>query len=239
MKKHSNKQTAYEFNSHASELNSSIKDHGWASPINRMIDQRYAFLNLSYANQGYLFRGMSSGIFNAILEKQFWHSPLDNEGLEQELDIVFASQDVSDALTVTRLWEGSYDKCILVIKASLFNEELLKKRAAIMATAEPGVIFKYPFFTSPISIDDVDYIIFHPEYLKQLDKYFADEIKCRKLKLELERLYSKNKIIMPESLEAELNNRKGFENSIHSLFNKHCISAAKVIESGIKPLRRT
>ncbi len=241
MKIHSNRQTAYEFNSHSSELIPSVKDHGWASPINRMIDQRYAFLNLTYDNKGFLFRGMNAGVFNAILNKQFWYNAKDenDNDLEQELGVIFVSQDLSDALTASRLWEDKSDACILVIRASLFHQELLKKQVAMMATAEPGVVFKYPLFTSPLLLADVDYLILHPGYQKHLEKYCFDKTEYKKLSDELDRLHSINKILIAEE-DPNINNndRTRFETGINKLFDSYNILSAKVIECDIKPVRQ-
>ena len=38
-----------------------------------MINQRYAFLAMQFEDNGFLFRGMSSGLFDALLDGKFWH----------------------------------------------------------------------------------------------------------------------------------------------------------------------
>lgn len=239
-KKPLNSQTAYEHNAHGSVSDAQVKNHGWSSAINRMIDQRYAFLGLQYEEDGYLFRGMSAGLLDAVANNQLWHYVGDDRGnhLEQELDVLFVSQDFSDALTVARLWEAQWDACIVIFKSNIFNNALINKNAAMMATAEPGVIFKYPFLCQAVSLSDIENIIVSTELLTKLS---SDDVLEKLNKTEKDQLLSsfnqlesENKIIQVDikSLGFE---RSVVEKEILRTLSKMKIEGAKTIKSDLKP----
>ncbi|MGB1800879.1 MAG: hypothetical protein ACPHLK_08645 [Gammaproteobacteria bacterium] len=239
-KKPLNSQTAYEHNAHGSVSNAQVKNHGWSSAINRMIDQRYAFLGLQYEEDGYLFRGMNSGLLDAIVNNQFWHYVGDDRGnhLEKELNVLFVSQDFSDALTVSKLWQAQWDACIIIFKSKIFNNALINKNAAMMATAEPGVIFKYPFLCQALSFSDIEKIIVSTEFLTKLS---SDDVLEKFSKTEKEQLLSsfnqlqnENKIIQVDikSLDFE---RSAVEKEILRTLSKTKIEGAKTIKSDLKP----
>lgn len=239
-KKQLNSQTAYEHNSHGSVSEAPVKNHGWSCAINRMIDQRYAFLGLQYKEDGYLFRGMSMGLSDAVSNNQFWHCAGDEHGnsLEQELDVLFVSQDLSDALTVSRLWETQWDACIVIFKSNIFNNALINKNAAMMATAEPGVIFKYPFLCQALSLSDIENIIVSTQFLAKL----SDENVLRKFdKAEHARflsnfnqLQNENKIIQVD-IKLLGFERTAVEKEILRTLSKMKIEGAKTIKSDLKP----
>lgn len=230
MKKKSNSQTAYQDNAPSSFADRVSNDHGWADTINRMIEQRYAFLALKYESNGYLFRGMSSGLFNALLENQFWHYSGDESGshFEQELDVLLVSQDFSDALTVSKLWEQKEDACILVFRSEMFNQALAEKKAAMMATAEPGVVFKYPFLTQPLILDDIEYLIISSNLLNTVrDKKVSDIFN---------KMDDAGKLLISDG---EGNgNRSYLEETLIGDLSKRGVSGAKAINSSVKPKRK-
>lgn len=166
-------QTAYQHTNAPSLFSTDeVNDHGWTNTINRMIDQRYAFLAVKYENSGYLFRGMSSGFFDALLNDKFWHYAGDERSthFEKELDVLLLSQDFSDALGVAKLWEQKLDVCIIVFQSEIFNQALSAKKAAMLATAEPGVVFKYPFLVHPLTLDDIAYLIVSSDLLDTIEQ---------------------------------------------------------------------
>ena len=160
--------TAYQSNTRES-CNRTIVQYAQNDKIKSLLENDYAFLPLSYRAPGFLFRGLDSGINDGIRKGEFAL----NEGshslaaLERELGVVLVSADFSDALSVSRLWEGHDDGGILVIPASTFDKHYIQHNAATLGFAEPGVVFKYPFFTNPIPINDIAYLIVHQ---KQADK---------------------------------------------------------------------
>jgi hypothetical protein len=243
MKEQPNSQTAYQHNAHSISSDSEGNDHGWADAINRMIDQRYAFLAMEYENNGYLFRGMSSGLLNALLKNKFWHYSGEERGahLERELDVLFLSQDFSDALTVSKLWEQKSDACIIVFKSEIFNLALNEKKAAMMATAEPGVVFKYPFLSQPLTLDDIEYLIVSTELLHTLqdsDKSGAlngfKEPDSNQLALLISDSYETGKLFALEQSE-ENYHRSSLEKALMKCLLNRDVSGAKAISSNFKP----
>lgn len=239
-KKQLNSQTAYEHNAHGSVSDAQVKKHGWSDAINRMIDQRYAFLGLQYEENGYLFRGMSAALLDAILNGQFWHYAGDDRGnhLEQELGILFVSQDFSDALTVSRLWEKQWDACIVIFKSNIFNNALINKNAAMMATAEPGVIFKYPFLSQALSLSDIENIIVSSEFLAKLSDNDVlrkfDKAEHAQLLSNFNQLQNENKIIQVD-IKLLGFERTAVEKEILRSLYKMKIEGAKTIKSDLKP----
>lgn len=240
--KYLNSQTAYTHNAHGSVSDAQAKNHGWSSAINRMIDQRYAFLALQYEKDGYLFRGMSAGLLDAILSDQFWHYDGDDRGthLEKELDVLFVSQDFSDALTVSRLWETQRDACIVIFKSNIFNNALTNKNAAMMATAEPGVVFKYPFLCQALSLSDIENIIVSSEFLTKLSNNDVlkkiDETEHARLLSSFNQLQNENKIIQVDLKSLGFERTAVEKEIVRSLF-KIKIKGAKTIKTDLKPAK--
>ncbi len=231
MKQDSNSQTAYKHNAHPSSSISEVNNHGWSDSINRMIDQRYAFLALQYENDGYLFRGMSSGLFDALLANKFWHYSSEDGGtnFEKELDVLLVSQDFSDALTVSKLWEQKPDACIIVFRSEIFNYALENKKAAMMATAEPGVVFKYPFLTEPLNLADIDYLIVTPHLLDTIDSN-------NKLSAIISELHVAGRLIIPAYFEG-IDHRAKLEKTLLTTLSKFSVAGSNVINSSFKPKR--
>ncbi len=245
MNKKENSQTAYLHNAHSFSSTSEVHDHGWVHAINRMIDQRYAFLNMRYENNGHLFRGMSSGFFDALLGNHFWTYSGDDSGnqFERELDILLLSQDFSDAFTIAKLWEQKSDACIIIFQSKIFNNALNEKKAAMMATAEPGVVFKYPFLSHPLTLEDIDYLIVSADFLSALEdrkKTSAvnemSDSNFNKLTTVVAEIHAAGKIIVPERTK-ENSHRSGLEKVLMECLLERAIVGAKTIKTDIKPMR--
>ena len=245
MKDQTNSQTAYQHNAHSTSIVVDANDHGWTDAINRMIDQRYAFLTMQYESSGYLFRGMSSGLFDALLEGEFWHysEKKCDAHFEQDLDILLVSQDFSDAFTISKLWESRLDACIIIFKSDVFNQALSEKKAAMMATAEPGVIFKYPFLTQPLSLNDIECLIIPAGLLaaienKKILSVFKelDESKFTSLSSLLNDLYMLEKLIIAENTDDNCQ-RRSLEKLLQDHLLKREIDGARAIYSDLKPIR--
>lgn len=246
MKEQPNSQTAYQHNAHSSSTVEQVNDHGWADAINRMIDQRYAFLALKYENDGYLFRGMRSGFFDALFDNEFWHYSGEDSGnhFEKELDVLLLSQDFSDAFTVSKLWEQKLDACIIIFKSEIFNKALNEKKAAMMATAEPGVVFKYPFLSYPLALEEIDYLVVSTDLLNAITNQnslaafdIRDDSKFNKLFTLVSELYSAGKLLFLDNTK-ENYHRSSFEQALKAYLSKRNIVGAKTINSDIKPVRK-
>jgi hypothetical protein len=239
VKKSPSSQTAYEHNAHSSSSIGESNDHGWANAINRMIDQRYAFLALEYEDEGYLFRGMSAGLFEALLNNQFWHYSGNDSGsiFEKDLDVLLLSQDFSDALTVSKLWEQKSGACIIVFRSEIFNQALKEKRAAMMATAEPGVVFKYPFLTSSLTLEDIECLIVSNDLLEGSEFSEIDESSLEKLTRLISELSASGKLITVENTE-ENHKRSILEKTLMTSLLEREIIGAKAVNSDIKPVHK-
>ncbi|MBL1141954.1 MAG: hypothetical protein HND53_07990 [Proteobacteria bacterium] len=246
MNKNESSQTAYQNNAHSLSITLAENDHGWAEPINRMIDQRYAFLALQYESEGYLFRGMSSGLFDALLEDQFWHYPSNDSGnhFEKELNVLLLSQDLSDAYSISKLWEKKPDSCIVIFRSEIFNRALNEKKAAMMATAEPGIVFKYPFLSHPLGIEDIDYLIVSPQIVDLIENNknsarFSEiqDLDFNKISLRLSELYNAGKLLMPD-FNMEDNGRSVLEKKLVAHLLENAVFGAQSVTSAIKPARK-
>lgn len=150
--------TAYESNTGHQTDNSGIINSGWGGVIDGLLKQGYSFLGYKYSIDGVLFRGMSAGLLNAVENNNFglYKDAKPHAELEQSLGIHFVSHELSDAITTARLWEDVDDAGIIVLSSHLFNQCYDAKQAAMMAFAEPGFVFKYPFFNEPIPLEKIE-----------------------------------------------------------------------------------
>jgi len=246
MKQKPDKQTAYQHNAHSISFASEANDHGWAKAINRMIEQRYAFLALEYENDGYLFRGMSSGLFEALLDDHFWHYSGEDSGnqFEKDLDVLLLTQDFSDAFTVSKLWEQKPDACIIIFRSEIFNNALNDRKAAMMATAEPGVVFKYPFLSHALTSENIEYLVVSADLLNVHDNREKintfkemDSSKFNKLTTIATKLYAAGKIIVAEYSKENVR-RSSLEKVFMDELLKRAVFGAKAINTDIKPTRR-
>lgn len=130
---------------------------GWHPAIARLVARDHAFLPLVYDTPGCLFRGLDSGA--AALLRSGRTALSDGahalNALERELGVVLVSADVSDALSVARLWEHDGDACVLAFDAAYFAAEARAGRAAVLGFAEPGVVFRYPCLARPLPLSAV------------------------------------------------------------------------------------
>ena len=134
---------------------------GWHPRIDRLLSRHHRFLNLRYSEPGYLFRGVTHGLHDTFSTGYWTHCQSDRtlSQLECDLDVFLLSQDPSDALAEARLWENVADAAIYVFPSKLFNEAYARCEAAMLAFAEPGVVFKYPFLVEPAACADMTLVI--------------------------------------------------------------------------------
>ena len=170
------RQTAYDEDQGKHVRSTGESMHGWNDRIIQLYSSGYRFLGLRFSESDYLFRGASSGLKDFVVNDYFGHYHGDRSvtALEQQLDIYFVTQDLSDAYTVARFWEITNDSFIAVLKSNVFNVELDHGRAAVLGFAEPGVVFKYPFLTRPLSVVEIEYLIISPDDYRAIS-YELDE----------------------------------------------------------------
>lgn len=136
--------------------------HSWARPVRELLQHGYSFLPERYSNGGYLFRGMRSGARQAIVEQVFGHATgvEEMDCVERAMEVYFLTHEISDAISASALYNtNNNDNAILVIRSDYFNRQLQAYCAAVLAIGDAGVVFRYPFVTMPISMENVDFII--------------------------------------------------------------------------------
>ncbi|MFO1435549.1 MAG: hypothetical protein U1F34_04005 [Gammaproteobacteria bacterium] len=120
-----------------------------------LVQRDYAFLGYRYTPGGVLYRGLRKGLA-ANIAHGAWLPSVDDgplAALERELGVFLFSHDLSDALSVSRLWEDNDDAAILVFDAAEFDARWRCGGAAVLGFAEPGVVFRYPFFAEPLALE--------------------------------------------------------------------------------------
>lgn len=132
----------------------------WSTSIDFLLAAGYSFFPCHYENEGYLFRGMQTGLGQSLTAGRFGYFDGDDEmcSVEQAMDICFLTNEISDAVTVSRLYDSSADAAILAIKASVFHSYLNDGKAAVLAIGDGGIVFRYPFLTNSLSEKDVTWI---------------------------------------------------------------------------------
>lgn len=194
----------------------SFSTRQWAKPIDHLLAAKYAFLPSRYFDEGYLFRGMQTGAKKCIAGQSFGHFDGDDElcMVEQAMAIYFLTHEISDAVSVSRLFENSIDGCIIAIKAKIFNDYLDSRKAAVLGIGDGGIVFRYPFITSPLTVSEVAYLFVTPSFKGQ------------------------NNIASPVTnriIPVEGHTRKELENNLVHQFNRLGITPAYPIVSDIYP----
>ncbi len=139
---------------------------GWHQKIDELLALDHSFLGYRYSGEGVLFRGVPSGLA-ATLDAGCWLPSADPGPLgtlERELGIYLLSHDLSDALTIARLWENPEDAAVLIFAAGEFHSRWMQAAAAMLGYAEPGVVFKYPFLIAALPMDAVSTIVVPTHY---------------------------------------------------------------------------
>lgn len=133
----------------------------WVPPINDLLNAGYSFTARHFTDEGYLFRGIETGMFRYIMEGIFhhFHGSREECRVERIMNIYFITHELSDALTVSGLKHGNTEGGILVFPTSLFNEAFSKKTAAVLAIGDSGMVFHYPFITNKLLIHDLSRLI--------------------------------------------------------------------------------
>ncbi len=222
-----NSQTAYSYNLSPDTAISDVNDFGWCHQINNMLKNGYSFLPSSYEDRGFLFRGMSNGLAKAVEDDHFWQFADQRSvtHLEHELGVMFISQDVSDAYGVSRVWENASDSGLLVINSSHYNQQLEVRQAAMLAFAEPGVVFNYPFLCLPLLLEDVAFIVVGCEQL-------AERIRCR-----LTEVGNSSTQVLCPAASVSAGSRSEMEAAMQQLLEHNFIQPARLTSSVQMPRR--
>lgn len=169
--------TAYAYNTRPGARSAETVTSGWDPTIDRLLAQDYQFLGCTYAGGGCLFRGVSAGLDAALVDRRLGRyedeRPLCR--LEAELGVYLISHDLSDALSVARLWDsGDSDAAVFVLSAQSFADAWEARRAAVLGFAEPGVVFKYPFLVEPPVLEQVELVLVSPALRSRYEALLAE-----------------------------------------------------------------
>lgn len=142
----------------------------WVEVIDHLMAAGYDFKPEQFSEDSYLFRGMSSGILEALQKQKFEHysGSAETNRAEQIMQIYFVTHDLSDAITASNLYDIHQDNAVLVFKSSHFNQSLHNGEAAVLNVGDMGVIFRYPFLTQCLTFSDIDYIIVNETIVDQV-----------------------------------------------------------------------
>lgn len=162
------RQTAYPYDATA-PADGRPSCSGWDARIDRLLDLGHRFLPLTFEPGGVLFRGMSTGVGEALAAGRFgrFEDPRALCALEGQLQVTLCSQDLSDALAVARLWESGQG-AVLAFPSEVFLGEWQARRAAVLAFAEPGVVFRYPFLLRALEAAEVCALVLAEETAEAL-----------------------------------------------------------------------
>jgi hypothetical protein len=130
---------------------------GWDIRLEHLLAAGYSFIPGGYSRDGYLFRGMQSGLRSALAGDRFgWFDGTDEMcRVERAMGVYFLTSEVSDAVTVSRLFQHPADAGIVVVRAALFHDCLEAGEAAVLAVGDGGMVFRYPLLTRPVTRADV------------------------------------------------------------------------------------
>jgi len=139
---------------------------GWDTPIEHLLSAGYSFISGDYSRDGYLFRGIQSGLRAALAGEYFdWFDGADEMSrVEQAMGVWFLTSEVSDAVTASRLHEQPADGGVLAIPAALFHDCLDRGEAAVLAVGDGGMVFRYPLLTRPVATANVACIFASPAF---------------------------------------------------------------------------
>ncbi|MGQ0659161.1 MAG: hypothetical protein ACT4NU_13935 [Chromatiales bacterium] len=149
--------TAYGYNTRMRSPARRVIRSGWHGKIDELLQRDHVFLGCTYSREGFLYRGVRSGLRASICAGH-WRESEDSGPLgelERELGIFLLSHEISDALAVARFWEHTADAAIFVFPAATFDALWQRGEAAVLGFAEPGVVFRYPFLIHPLALHEI------------------------------------------------------------------------------------
>lgn len=127
-------------------------------------DAGFPFHRETYTGSGYLFRGIGGDLLKGVARGAFGQNedPGAPARLERELGVLWCSANPNDAVGASGLWEAGREAGVAVFPAATFAQEQEAGRAGILAYAEGGMVFRYPFLVGPLPLDWMDRILVPP-----------------------------------------------------------------------------
>ena len=135
----------------------------WAPEIKWLLEEHQFFLEYQYSDEGYVFRGINGGLSEGLISGTFQSADqLKAHGREDAVRVFFLSEQISDAVYGGRFHEGGRDRAILVLRSTVFNKALKARKAAVLGVGVYQTT-RNPFLTEPLTLEDVEMIIVHPD----------------------------------------------------------------------------
>jgi len=115
----------------------------------------FPFHRETFAGSGCLFRGISGDLLAGAARGAFGQNPDPGAParLERELGVLWCSANPADAVGAAGLWEGHREAGVALFPAAAFAAEQGAGRAGVLAYAEGGMVFRYPFVAGPLPLD--------------------------------------------------------------------------------------
>jgi hypothetical protein len=127
---------------------------GWDPAIASLHRAGHSFLPCAFSEDGYLYRAIATDARARIAQGSVGFSEFVPGQLETTYQISFVTHQLSDAITVIRDGRTTSDWCIGVLPAQSFNAAWANGRAAFLAFAEAGHVFRYPIMVGALSISE-------------------------------------------------------------------------------------
>lgn len=83
------------------------------------------------------------------------------------MNIFFLTHEISDALTVSKLFDGRFDGGIIALRSTVFNDFLQRGEAAVLGIGDAGIVFSYPLLTRSIPESDVEYVFVNSTFIPE------------------------------------------------------------------------
>lgn len=161
--------TAYPFNTRAA-----APAPGAASPDRataaRLRAADYLLSAAQFEADGVLYRGLVPLTPRTLADGEFpFNGPAHSLcALDRELGVLLVSNELSDAVTVARPYLATRDAAVAVLPAASFAWRAAAGEAGVLAFAEPGVVFRYPFLAPPVTLAECLCLIVHQACLARL-----------------------------------------------------------------------
>ena len=138
--------------------------------VDRLKQRDYSFHPSSFSDSGVLFRAIVPFTPGVLSENTVPYNPGKHSlfALERELGALLFSNELSDAISLARLDRRGCNAAIAVFSVSSFHARARRAAAGVLAFAEPGFVFRYPFLAPPFAAAEAQVILVHRDMLRRL-----------------------------------------------------------------------
>ncbi len=158
------------------QFDKDLKSGVWHRKIDHLMAAGYGFKAEQFSSAAYLCRGMSNGFRHALEKGVFAHfnDNAQTNIAEQIMEIFFVTHQLSDAVSASKIHTGLGDNGIILFNSNLFNLAIEEGAAAIMEIGDMGVIFRYPFLSTAIKLEQITAIFTHEENAWKMSKDYSE-----------------------------------------------------------------